>query len=346
MNFDNFHISDYISLSSFNVILLTIVFITILSITIYTYFYFFYPVIKNRIDKKIKEYKKKQSSFNLKKWRKKILYLWADSTKLLKWNLYFLAAFIVSVFLYIVTGIWFYILILLLYLIFLKIFFETYNEFPELVSKALQEHEKAIEENVLKEIEIHYDSINEELNNLQKQENFKFKFDDTQIVKFPIEEKKANFPPFAKWGGVKQTVVLERRLQFLVFKRDFFSTALNPTKFNFLKPEKNKKKELVRAAGPTKDYFYSKIKKIEYKDEILTIQFQNGNEELEDFKLKCKAPISKQIIKNIRDRRRVLERIYLDRIGEFQKFSMLKKNMDVFIEEKKEEKGDNNSKEK
>jgi hypothetical protein len=349
MNFD-FRISDYISFDDVSIALLSTLFLVLASLIFYTYLYFFYPVIKTKINKKIDSFKKASKEKELKRTEAKdryTIYLWAESKRVFLYNLSFLGVFLIAVLLYLITGIWFYIPVLVAYIWFLRLIFQTYKEFPNVAKEKLTQFESELEEKVKKEAVTSYDLINKTINNVETSEDdedtkayLEYLFDKPEVVKVPTEVKVADFPPFNTISGVKKSVILERKMQFIVFKRDFFMVALNPTKFNLLSPARNKKLEPLIAVGPTKDYFYSKIYKTEYKDGVLEITFKES-EGVEPFKLKCSAPISKEIMKKIRDRRRVLERLYLGKVDEVYKFTTMKEHLKVTLDNKNEE--ENNS---
>jgi hypothetical protein len=198
----------------------------------------------------------------------------------------------------------------------------SYKNFPPKAKAALEEFEKAIKDGIKKEISFEGDSI-------QKFTKESHTMDaDESIFDFVVGTKKIDFPPFEN-RAPKKPVIAERKLEFLILSKEYFSICQGATSFNLLNPEKlpdKKKCGPKKAAGPCREYYYSQMKNVSYEGEKITIYFNNGDETVT---YSCPKKLGKHtaVLKALKEKLRITERQRLSKIDEYRKFTDIKKEI-------------------
>jgi transcription elongation factor Elf1 len=205
-------------------------------------------------------------------------------------------------------------------IIFFAFSYISYKNFPIKAKAALEEFENAIKNGIKKEISFEGDSIQKftkESDTIDANE---------QIFDFVIGTKKIDFPPFES-RAPKKPVIAERKLEFLILSKEYFSICQGATPFNLLDPAKlpdKKKCAPKKAAGPCREYYYSQMKNVSYEGEKITIYFNNGDEAVT---YSCPKKLGKHtaVLKALKEKLRITERQRLSKIDEYKKFTDIKK---------------------
>jgi len=320
-----------------------ILLVAFLAILFATFIYIGYKSYKKtrEIAKEKKEQKKAcREAKRLDWWRRHTDYFWANPWLFIVYSLGFFMFYTLSLFLYEATGIWLFILIFILYLVFVKYTIIWYRNFPKVAAQRLEEHENALIANVCKEINIHTDKINELLStySIDKMDSINLESDcKKNLIKHPTDVEKFDFPPFIKLDGPKKSVIKSRQMQFAVLERDFMLVCLNPTKFDLLNPPRGdlkKKCNYKRGAGSCFDIFYSEIKQVVYEDGGIKIYFWDRyNKDPIVIKV-AKEEDAKPDILKIRQQIRMLEHSRLSKIEEILHFERVENsNIDNKVQE-------------
>ncbi len=333
----------------FNGYAFTLFWVLLFIITVFfAYIYIIYPPVKDKTTATTTKWKNKLECEKIKKeavlnsWT---IYLWAYPKRVIIINTAFILAFFFSVFLYAITGVWFYIIIFVFYLVALKYQYKWYKEFPVIAEEKLKEHEAAIEDALLKGIKSAGDQVEEILSQSDAIKDTPLEYLaplKLDVIKHPTGVSKFDFPPFVELPAPKKKVIKTRQMQYLILTRDFIYVALSPTPFDLLNPKRGDEKKkcaLVRAPGPTRDYYYSMIRRVYYdKDEGgIKIVFFNEDYEKPILIKVAKEPDAKPTIFKIKERLRLLERQRLSKVDEIYKFYAIKDALKVSVEELKKE---------
>ena len=218
-------------------------------------------------------------------------------------------------------GILFSVFVTLCYIPFLVFARKSYLWFPKEAKKRLESFEKSITEAIKKEITFEGDKI-------QKFASQDEEFDsEPKIFTFPVNIKKFDYPLFEN-RPPKKTVISERKLEFLVLSREYFSICKGATPFNLLNPKLGpipKKCPEIRACGECNEYYYSQMQNVEYdgKNECIRIIYYG---DIEDVIFECKkaAPNRKPAMKALKEKLRLTERQRLRKIIEHKNYEDIK----------------------
>ncbi len=204
---------------------------------------------------------------------------------------------------------------------FLVFAYKSYYWFPIKAKARLEEFEKAIEAGIRKETESEEDNIHEFTKHDEE-------FDTEPVIfKFPVEVKKCQYPLFEK-NPKKQTVIAERKLEFLVLSSEYFNICKSATKFKLLDPERlpePKKCAEKRAAGGCKEFYYSQMKNVYYDmgKEAIVIKYYNDIDDVE-FAVKKTNGDRTKAVKELRKKLRIKERQILKKLEEQNNYESIK----------------------
>ena len=258
-------------------------------------------------------------------------YFWSDSMRA-AWIMLFLTFFIALGFA--LANIWSLIFSFILVLItigFIIFARKSYKNFPAKAAERLKKFEEEVNAAIEKEISFEGDNIQ---SFSDKDEEFDTK---PKVFSFPAIEKKITFPPLAS----KKTIVSERKLDFLILSREYFSTCQGAATFNLLHPKQaNEKKQCAETkglGGECNEYYYSQMQNVEYdgKEECIRIIYYG---DIPDAVFKCKkaAPNRKPAMKALKEKLRLTERQRLRKIDEHEKFEKIKGRRTPLSENKEE----------
>jgi len=324
-------------------------------IVIAFHLYVVYPNIKIKVDswitklknlwacKKVKEQEAKE------KWT---IYIWAYPKRVLLLNIAFILAFFFSLYLYFLTGIWFHLIVITGYVVLIKYLIKWYQELPKIAEEKLKKHEKKLESELKKQIKSIADKVEEILSKEEMIKNTPLEYLANlhfDIIKHPTDIKKLDFPPFIKIPPAKKKVIKSRKMQYFILTRDFIYAALEPTPFDLLNPKReNEKKKCVEVVkvGPTRDYFYSMIRRVFYDKDAkgIRIEFREEIEKPIVMKVAKEADAKPSVFK-IKERLRLIERQTLGKVDEIYKFSAIKDALKVSIEQIKRQQAPSNEEE-
>jgi len=312
-------------------------------VALFFYFYVIYPNVKIKVDSSVANVKnrlackKVQEEAVRNSWT---IYIWAYPKRIVLLNIAFVIVFFFSVLLYFLTGIWFHLIVFVAYVVFLKFLYKWYEEFPKIAAEKLKKHEEKLESDLKNQIKSLADKVEEVLSNEEEIKNTPLEYLahlKIDIIKHPTDVQKFDFPPFIDLPPAKKSVIKARKMQYFVLTRDFIYAALDPTPFNLLEPKRGdikKKCTEIIAVGPTRDYYYSMIRRVYYdKDEkgIKIIFFDDEAEK--PVVMKAPEPAAKESIFKIKERLRLLERQRLGKVDEIYKFYAIKDALKVSIED-------------
>lgn len=220
-----------------------------------------------------------------------------------------------------IFGIIFSILLIFLFIYFLKFAISSYKTFEEKAKKRIDDFEAQIRASIDSEISFNGDNIQ-----LFTNEDEEF---DTNVKKFefPTSVSKIPFPPLEK-NAKNHKIISTRKLEFLVLSREYFSICKNTATFNLLEPKLDKKcMEAKGTAGECNEYYYSQMQNVQYddKEECIRIIY-NSDTGHEDVTFACKkaAPNRKPAMKALKEKLRLTERQKLHKIDEHKKYEELK----------------------
>jgi hypothetical protein len=201
-------------------------------------------------------------------------------------------------------------------LIFFTFSYISYKNFPAKAKAELDAFEKKIRDCIQKETNFEGDNI----------EQYAAKSDNMSnqaiIFEFAVGAKKVDFPPFES-RPPKKPVFAERKLEFLILSREYFSICKSATPFNLFNPAKlpeKKKCAPKTACGECSEYYYSQMKRVTYEDEKIKIFFNNDEETIE-YNCPKKLGKHKAVLKAIKEKLRITERQRLSKIDEHKKFT-------------------------
>ena len=202
---------------------------------------------------------------------------------------------------------------------FVRFAVNSYQQFPIIAKARLDEFEAQVKAAVDKEVTFEGDNIQVFAN---KDEEFNTK---PQVHAFPVGVKKISFPPFEKLPA-KQPIIAERKLEFLILSREYFSICQRAATFNLLNPARNDIKkqcsEKPGTSGECDEYYYSQMRNVLYdtKEKAIRIVY---NHEQDDSLIPMKKKDPK-VIKAIKEKLRLTERQKLRKIDEHEKYEAIK----------------------
>ena len=208
----------------------------------------------------------------------------------------------------------------------------SYKQFPIIAKERLDKFEAQVKAAVDKEITFEGDNIQVFAN---KDEEFNTK---PQVHSFPVGVKKIPFPPFEKLVP-KQPIIAERKLEFLILSREYFSICKSAATFNLLNPARNDIKkqcsEKPGTSGECAEYYYSQMRNVLYdaKEKAIRIIY---NHEQEDTLIPMKKKDPK-VMKAIKEKLRLTERQKLRKIDEHEKYEAIKVRREQIGDEEKSE---------
>jgi len=195
----------------------------------------------------------------------------------------------------------------------------SYKQFPIIAKERLDKFEAQVKDAVDKEVTFEGDNIQVFAN---KDEEFNTQ---PQVHSFPVGVKKIPFPPFEKVVA-KQPIIAERKLEFLILSREYFSICKSAATFNLLNPARNDIKkqcsEKPGTSGECAEYYYSQMRNVLYdaKEKAIRIIY---NHEQEDTLIPMKKKDPK-VMKAIKEKLRLTERQKLRKIDEHEKYEAIK----------------------
>jgi len=220
-----------------------------------------------------------------------------------------------------IFGIIFSILLIFLFIFFLKFAITSYRTFEEKAKKRLDDFEAQIRASIDSEISFNGD-------NIQSFTNEDDEFDtNVKMFEFPTSVKKIAFPPLEK-DAKKHKIISTRKLEFLVLSREYFSICKGTATFNLLDPKLDKKcAEAKGTGGECNEYYYSQMQNVQYDNENECIRIiYNTDTGHEDVTFACKkaAPNRKPAMKALKEKLRLTERQKLHKIDEHKKYEEIK----------------------
>jgi len=264
-------------------------------------------------------------------------YFWAQPMWFIIISLAFFMLYTISLFIYDATGVWLFVLIFALYLVFVLNAILSYINFPKIAAERFNEHKQAIINSICNDLNSHRDRVNEFLAKYHLDTDARSSKEDCidNMIIHPTGVSKFDFPPYLKFDAPKKNVIAKSTLQVIVLERDFMFVCPNTTEFDLLHPKRGdlkKKCAYTRAAGECEDIFYSLIKYIAYEDEAIKLYFWNDIEEPKIIAKVAKKEDAKPTIARIREKIRLVERQRLNKIAEVLHFERLKdKNLKVEV---------------
>jgi signal transduction histidine kinase len=263
-------------------------------------------------------------------------YFWSNSMRF-AWITLILISFIIygaaiSINFNIKEGAYISILFSILSFIFFIFSYISYKNFPGKAKAALEAFEQKIRDGIQKEISFEGDNIQQYAAESDKMDTKETTFE------FAVGPKKVDFPPFES-RPPKKPVIKERKLEFLILSREYFSICKAATPFNLLNPAKlpDKKKCAPKTAcGECSEYYYSQMKRVIYEDEKIKIFFNNDEKTIE---YTCPKRLGKHkaILKALKEKLRITERQRLAKIQEHEKFEEIaRKNKNIENDENEE----------
>ena len=259
-------------------------------------------------------------------------FFWSDSTRF--YWITILLLFVIALGLAIETFITIFISVFLSILtIFFFIFaWRSYNQFDALAKARLADWESAINSAIKKEISFDGD-------NIQSFTADDDEFDTSpEIFTFPIPAPpkvlKVSFPLFGK----PLTIILERKLEFLILSREYFSICKGAAPFNLLNPAhgdiKKKCAEKPPSGGECDEYYYSQMRNVKYDAAAKGIRIIYNHDQEDDIFLCKKDP---KVMKAIKEKLRLTERQRLLKIHEHKSYEEIKDKRVKNIEKSEED---------
>ena len=246
-------------------------------------------------------------------------YFWSSPIAFININIIFIIVYELSIWLYETTDVILYILIVTLYLAFLKFSIDKFFYFPIIANKKLQEHKDAIIDSVCKDLQQH-----------KNDQDITIKECKDNIIIHQTATEKFNYPPFIVLDKAKRQVVSKTIFQVIALEKEFMMICPNTTEFNLLKPvraDKVKKCVIVRGIGDCEDIFYSDIRDIVYEDGAIKIDFFDNRKPKIIAKVAKKEDAKTTILK-IKERRRLIESQKINRASEAFRYNSCPINND------------------
>ena len=236
-----------------------------------------------------------------------------------------------------IFGIILSIILIFLFIYFLKFAINSYKTFEEKAKKRIDDFEAQIRASINSEISFNGD-------NIQLFTNEDDEFDtNVKMFEFPTSVSKIAFPPLEK-NAKNHKIISTRKLEFLVLSREYFSICKGTATFNLLDPKLDAKcMEAKGTGGECNEYYYSQMQNVQYDNENECIRIiYNSDTGHEDVTFACKkaAPNRKPAMKALKEKLRLTERQKLQKIDEHKKYEELKekrKQCEVNDETKEEE---------
>lgn len=256
-------------------------------------------------------------------------FFWSNPKRFIWITIFFLFLILLGIAVNGFWGILFSVFVILWYIPFLVFARKSYLWFPKFAKERLDSFEKAIINGIKKEITFEGD-------NIQKFSDKDTEFDTApQIISFPVNMKKFDYPIFEK-NPKKKTIFSERKLEFLILSREYFSICKGATPFNLLNPKRGpvfKKCPELRRAGECNEYYYSQMQNVKYDGKAIIIIYNTG---YPDVSFQCrKGPAQKNAMKALKEKLRLTERQRLKKIVEHRNYEEIKAKRE---EKKKEQK--------
>jgi len=220
-----------------------------------------------------------------------------------------------------IFGIIFSIVLIFLFIYFMKFAISSYKTFEEKAKKRIDAFETQVRTSINSEISFNGD-------NIQSFTNEDDEFDtNVKMFEFPTSVTKISFPPLEK-DAKNHKIISTRKLEFLVLSREYFSICKNTATFNLLEPKLDAKcMEAKGSGGECNEYYYSQMQNVQYdnKEECIRIIY-NTDTGHEDVTFSCKkaAPNRKPAMKALKEKLRLTERQKLHKIDEHKKYEELK----------------------
>jgi len=258
-------------------------------------------------------------------------FFWSNSKRFIWITIFFLFLILLGMAINGFGGILFSVFITICYIPFLIFARKSYLWFPKYAKDKLSSFEEAVTNAIKKEVTFEGD-------NIQKFSDKDDEFDTApQIFIFPVEAKKFDYPIFER-NPVKKTIFSERKLEFLILSREYFSICKGATPFNLLNPKRGpipKKCPELKGGGECNEYYYSQMQNVEYNGKAIVIIYNTGNP---DVSFLCKkGPVQKNAMKALKEKLRLTERQRLKKIQEHRDYEDIKDKRVKIVENKKED---------
>ncbi len=302
-----------------NILYLAMIAILFIAISIISYMriYRYLTTTKATLTNKEECLRKKRKIF-VDNW---YLFFWSNPKRFIWITIFFMFLILLGMAVGGFGGILFSVFVALCYIPFLVFARKSYVWFPKEAKKRLDSFEKAVTDAIKKEITFDGD-------NIQKFASKDKEFDSApQLFTFPVGIKKFDYPIFEN-RPPKKTVISERKLEFLVLSREYFSICKSATPFNLLNPKLGpvpKKCPELKGGGECNEYYYSQMQNVEYdgKEECIRIIYYG---DIDDVIFKCKkiAPNRKPAMKALKEKLRLTERQRLKKIEEHRSYEEIK----------------------
>jgi len=293
---------------------LIIILVIAMSVTISVKVYGYYNGTKAKLNNELEcqKLKRKQLFDN---W---YYYFWSNPKRFIWITIFFLFLILLGMAIGGFGGILFSVFITLWYIPFLIFARKSYLWFPKYAKAKLESFEKAVTEAIKKEITFEGD-------NIQKFSATDEEFDtEPKIFIFPVNVKKFDYPIFEK-NPVKKTIISERKLEFLILSREYFSICKGATPFNLINPKRGpvaKKCPELKGGGECNEFYYSQMQNVEYDGKAIVIKYNTGTP---DVSFQCKkGPVQKNAMKALKEKLRLTERQRLKKIQEHRDYEDIK----------------------
>ncbi len=310
-----------------NILYLALILIVVIAISIIASvrIYRYYNTTKTTLTNE-KECLKAKRQQLIDNWTK---YFWSNPKRFIWITIFFLFLILLGMAIGGFGGILFSVFITLCYIPFLVFARKNYLLFPKYAKEKLDSFEKAITDAIKKEITLEGD-------NIQKFSDTDGEFDtEPKLFKFPVDVKKFDYPIFEP-NPAKKTVIAERKLEFLVLSREYFSICKGATPFNLLNPKRGpipKKCPELKGGGECNEYYYSQMQNVEYDGKAIHIIYNTGTP---DVSFACKKGTQKDAMKALKEKLRLTERQRLKKIQEHKYYEDIKDKRGDEKEETKE----------
>ncbi len=258
------------------------------------------------------------------------LFFWSSPKRFIWITIFFLFLILLGMAINGFGGILFSVFVTICYIPFLVFARKSYLWFPKIAKERLNDFEKAITNAIKKEITFDGD-------NIQKFSDKDDEFDTSPtIFTFPVNVKKFDYPIFEK-NPIKKTVISERKLEFLVLSREYFSICKGATPFNLLNPKRGpipKKCPELKGGGECNEYYYSQMQNVEYDGKAINIIYNTGTP---DVSFACKKGTQKNAMKALKEKLRLTERQRLKKIQEHRDYEDIKEKRAKALKKTKED---------
>jgi hypothetical protein len=298
-----------------NILYLAFISITILAITIVVLLklYGYYNTTKIAISNEKECLNAKRQQF-IDNWTK---YFWANPKRFIWITIFYIFLILLGVAVGGFLGIFFSVFTTISYIPFLVFARKSYLWFPKYAQEKLESFERDIIDAIKEEITLEGD-------NIQKFSDGDSEFDtEPKIFKFPVNVKKFDYPMF-DFGSDTPSVTSERKLEFLILSREYFSICKEATTFNLLYPERGSSSQKcpeVKGSGECNEYYYSQMQNVEYDGKAIHIIYNTGTP---DVSFPCKKGSQKEAMKALKEKLRLTERQRLKKIQEHKYYEDIK----------------------